>query len=71
MVSDRILISIHSVSVEALEILCAEAVDALAPSVGDLKPDDLQSPFKKLKIYPKSSSAFPLFLLKPDQTWIV
>ena len=43
-VSDRTLISILSVSVEALEMLCAEAVEALAPWARDLKPDDLLSP---------------------------
>ena len=42
-VSDRTLISILSVSVEALE-MCAEAVEALAPWARDLKPDDLLSP---------------------------
>ena len=31
MVSDHMLIAIPSVSVKHLEILCAEAVDALAP----------------------------------------
>ena len=40
-VSDRMLISILSMLVEALEMSCAAAVDALAPQAGDLKPDDL------------------------------
>ena len=44
MVSDRMLISILFVLVEALEMSCAEAVDALAPWAGELKPDDLLSP---------------------------
>ena len=30
--------------VEALEMLCAEAADALAPHARDQKPDDLLSP---------------------------
>ena len=37
------LISILSVSVEALEIMCAETAEALAPRSLDLKPDDLLS----------------------------
>ena len=43
MVSGCMLISILSVSAEALE-MCAEAVAALAPRAWDLKPDDLLSP---------------------------
>ena len=35
--SDRMLISILSLSVEPLEMLCAEAAAALAPQAGDLK----------------------------------
>ena len=38
------LISILSVSVEALEMLCAVVAEALAPLVCDLKADDLLSP---------------------------
>ena len=38
---DHILISILSVSAEALEISCAEV---LAPRSWDLKPDNLRSP---------------------------
>ena len=38
-VSDCMLISILSVSVESLELLCAEAADVLAPWGEDLKPD--------------------------------
>ena len=40
---DHMLISILSVSVEALE-MCAEAAEALAPIAWDWKPDDLLSP---------------------------
>ena len=36
-VSDHMLISILSMLVEALEILCAEAAEALAPWAWDLK----------------------------------
>ena len=38
---DHMLISILSESVEALQMLCAEA---LTPQAWDLKPDDLLSP---------------------------
>ena len=38
---DHMLISILSVSVESLEMLCAEA---LAPQAWNLKPDNLLSP---------------------------
>ena len=38
---DRMLISILSVSVEALAMSDAEAAEALAPQAWDLKPDDL------------------------------
>ena len=37
MVSNCMLISILSMSVESQEMSCAEAVDALAPQTGDLK----------------------------------
>ena len=43
-VSDRMLISILFLSLELLEMLCAEAVDALASWTRVLKPDDLLSP---------------------------
>ena len=43
-VSYRMLISILSVSVELLEMLCVEAEGALAPQAGDLKFEDLLSP---------------------------
>ena len=38
------LISILSVSVEALEMMCAAVVEALAPRARDLKADNLLSP---------------------------
>ena len=44
MVCDHMLISILSMLDEPLEMLCAEAVDALAPWAGDLNAEDLQSP---------------------------
>ena len=43
MVSDRMLFSILSMSVEPPEKLCAETADALAPQARDLKPEDLLS----------------------------
>ena len=55
-VPDRMLISMQSMSVEPLEMLCVEAVDALAPLAGDLKAEDLLSAlhlicfFKKLNL---------------------
>ena len=45
MVSDRMFISILSISVEPLQISCAEAVVALAAHTWDLKAEDLPSPF--------------------------
>ena len=41
---DCMLISILSMSVEALEMLCDEAAEAVAPLACDLKPDNLLSP---------------------------
>ena len=41
---DSMLISILSVSVEALEMSCAVVVEALAPGACDLKADDLLCP---------------------------
>ena len=41
---DPILISILSVSVEGLEMLCAVVAEALAPLSCDLKAGDLLSP---------------------------
>ena len=38
---DHMLISILSVSVEALEMPCAEAAEALAPRSWDLNPDPI------------------------------
>ena len=43
-VSDCMLISILSTTVDLLEMLCAEAADALAPLARDLKAEDLLSP---------------------------
>ena len=43
---DCMLISILSMSVNALEMSHAEAAKALAPRACDLKPDDLPSPFQ-------------------------
>ena len=43
-VSDHMLVSILSVSVEALEMLCADVADALPPQAGDMKPDNPLSP---------------------------
>ena len=37
---DLMLISILSMLVEDLDMLCAEAAEALAPWAWDLKPDD-------------------------------
>ena len=48
MVSDHMLLIILSVSVEPLEMLCAEAADALAPWAGDSCPLHLMCVFKKL-----------------------
>ena len=42
-VSDHMTISMLSMSVEGLEMSCAEAADVLAPWTGDLKPNDLLS----------------------------
>ena len=39
------VISILSVSVEALEMLCAAAAEALAPWAWELKSDNLLNPF--------------------------
>ena len=69
MVSDRMLVSILSVSVEPMEMSCVQAVDALAPRAGDLKAEDLLSPFHL--IYPESSSAFLSFLLMSSLMTIV
>ena len=59
--SDHMLISILSVSVELLEMPCAEAADAVAPLAAS--PRSL--------IYPESSSVALSFLLEADQTWSV
>ena len=56
-VSDYMPILLLSVSVEPLEMSCAEAADALAPQSKDLKAEDLLCPlclmciFNKLHLY--------------------
>ena len=40
-------------SVEPLDMSCAEAVDALAPRVGGLKPEDLLSPLHLMCVFKK------------------
>ena len=40
-------------SVEPLEMLCAEAAVALAPRARDLKPEDLLSPFLLMCVFKK------------------
>ena len=44
----RMLISILSVSVEALEMLCVVVAEALAPQACDLKADRLLSPLHQM-----------------------
>ena len=58
-VSDHMLISILSVSVEGLEILCSVAVVTLTPLVVDLKAEDFYVCFKRLN--PESISSFLSF----------
>ena len=74
-VSDSMLISILSMLVEPLEMLCAEAADALAPQVWDLKAEDLLSPLHLMCVFKKLNLSriqfCLLFLLEPDQTWTV
>ena len=45
---DRMLISMLSVSVEAHDMSCAEAAEALAPQAWDLNPDYLLSPLHQM-----------------------
>ena len=52
-VSDCMLISLLSVSVEALEMLCAEAAHALAPQAGDLMPENLLSLLHLMWVFTK------------------
>ena len=40
---DRMLISMMSVLVEALDMLCAEAAESLTPRAWNLNPDNLLS----------------------------
>ena len=49
--SDHMLISILSISVEPLEMLFSEAADALAPQTEHLKPEDFLSPLGLLCIF--------------------
>ena len=57
MVTDRMLISILSVSVEPLEMPCPEAADALSPQTVDFNAEGFLSPlnlmciFKKLNLF--------------------
>ena len=72
---DCMLISILSMSVEDLEMLCAGAAEALAPRPWDLKPDDLLSPLHLIcdfsyPINPVSSSDTTSSLSGPVQTLI-
>ena len=53
MVSDCLLNSILSISVKALELLCAEAADALALHAGDLTPDAFLSSLNLMCIFKK------------------
>ena len=53
LVSDRTLISILSMSVEPLEMLCSEAVVALAPRAGDLKAENLLSLLRVMCVFKK------------------
>ena len=53
------LISILSVSVEPLEMLCAQAADALAPRAGDLKAENLH-PLHLMCVFNKL-----IFILNP------
>ena len=61
---DSMLISIFSVPVEALEMMCAEAAEGLAPWAWDLKPDDLLHPFSS-DVRPHKSK----FILYPVLTF--
>ena len=52
-VSEPMLILMLSLSVEPLEMLCAEAAVALAPLAGNLKPGDLLSPLHLMCVFKK------------------
>ena len=52
---DRILLDILSMSVEALDMLCAEVAEALAPRAWELKPDNFLVT-SVIRIYPVSIS---------------
>ena len=69
---DRMMISILSVSVEGLEMSCAEAAEALSPRALDMKPCDLLRPLhlmcdSGIPIYPVSSSDVRYSPLGPVQ----
>ena len=53
MVSDRMLISILSVSVESLDMSCTEAPFVLAPRAWEFNPEDLLSPFLLICVFKK------------------
>ena len=71
---DHMLISILSVSVEALGMSCAEAAEALAPRDWDLKPDNLSVlcliVISGIQTLPVSSSDVRSSPLGPVQTLI-
>ena len=52
-VSDHMLISILSMSVEPPEMSCAEATDALTPWARDLNSEDLPSPLHLMSVFKK------------------
>ena len=71
-VSERMLVSILSVSLDPHEMSRAEAALALASLRGSLKPEDLLRPFFLMLVLnyicPESSSASLSFIWQPDQT---
>ena len=48
----------NPVSVETLQMLCAEAEVALDPRAGDLKAEDLLSPFLLISVFKKFYSTY-------------
>ena len=76
-VSDCKLISILSSSVEPLEMSLAETVVALGPWEGDLKADNLMSPFLLMCVFKKLNLSRIQFCLSvislgawPDLDWM-
>ena len=61
------LISILSMSVEPLEMSCAESVDALAPQAGDFKVESLVS---DVCLQESSSTSVISFVAWPDLDWV-